>query len=274
MRLRERHLMLLGAIICLPLLLVLLPIMLLARFGRARRNIKIGLTVSDRWPAYLQYVRLPYDLAIWRAGAKVVTITTKDIDRLDLMLDKVDAVIISGGEDVAAPDNAAQAIDLTEHNLQRDELEFEVLRRVEERDLPLLCICRGMQLFAIAHGGTLTSHRHLVESRYRHRSTLTRLAMHKLLLVKGSRLEAILHHQEIVVNSIHYHHVSQAGDLLVSAYSDDGMIEAVELEGRDFAIGVQWHPELLAIFNWHNEKLFTALVEAACRKKLLPQTGD
>lgn len=260
----ERNIIFLCALLGLPLLILLLPAMLLARFGRPRRGIRVALAVSDRWPAFLQYVRLPYDLAILRAGAKVVTVTPHDMARIDQLLDRVDAVIISGGEDISPFFSLKKHSGAHDINIKRDELEMIMIRKVEQRKLPLLCICRGMQLLTLVHGGQLACHDDNPQVSKQHKSSIFRLAMHPVLPKANSRLLEILHRGKITVNSIHHQHVKDPGDLVVAAQSDDGIIEAVEVKNRPFALGVQWHPELLAMFNYRNEKLFTALVNAAC----------
>jgi putative glutamine amidotransferase len=267
MKLNERHIMLFFAVLCLPLLILLLPAMLIARFGRPRRGIKVALSVSDRWPAYLQYVRLPYDLAILRAGAKVVTVSPANIERIDEIFDQVDAVVISGGEDIAPFVESHHNLVANNINLQRDELEITMIRKAEQHNMPLLCICRGMQLLTMLHGGQLVCHDHDKPVSRNHKSTIFHFAMHKVLPLAGTRLMNIFQLEKINVNSIHHQHVSDAGDLKISGMSDDGIIEAVEVKGQHFALGVQWHPELQTIFNYHSDKLFTALVNAASELK-------
>ncbi len=267
MKLNERHIMLFFAVLCLPLLILLLPAMLIARFGRPRRGIRVALSVSDRWPAYLQYVRLPYDMAILRAGAKVVTVSPADIERIDEIFDQVDAVIISGGEDVAPFVESHQNSAVSNINIRRDEMEIAMIRKAEQHNLPLLCICRGMQLLTMVHGGQLVCHDHDRMISRKHKSTIFHFAMHTVLPLAGTRLMNIFQREKISVNSIHHQHVSDAGDLKVTGMSDDNIIEAVEVKGHNFALGVQWHPELQAIFDYRSEKLFNALVNAAVESK-------
>ncbi|MCF6177115.1 MAG: gamma-glutamyl-gamma-aminobutyrate hydrolase family protein [Victivallaceae bacterium] len=269
MKIRKRHVMLFFALLCLPLLILLLPVMLIARFGRPRRGIRVALAVSDRWPAYLQYARLPYDLAILRAGAKVITVTPNNIAELDKLLDQVDAVIVSGGEDISPFFSLTKHSGASDTNIRRDELEMMMIRKAEQRNLPLLCICRGMQLLTMVHGGHLVCHNNDPAISRKHKSTISHMAMHPVFPVAGTKLDAIFKREKIGVNSIHHQHVGNPGDLIVSGHSDDDIIEAVEVKGQRFVLGVQWHPELLAIFDYRSEKLFTALVDAACEGEKL-----
>lgn len=262
MSLKEEHVMLLCALLCLPLMILLLPTMLIARFGRPKKGVRIALTVSNRWPAYLQYMRLPYDFAILRAGAKVVTIAPSNIDKVDKLLDRVDGVIISGGEDIA-PKDEQNNVNSVNPNFSRDALEQKVLVEVEKRKLPLLCICRGMQLFSLAHGGKIACHDDDEKLSKVHKSTLRSLGGHPVDIFDSTRLNKIMGRDRMKVNSLHHQHITKAGDLKISAKSPDGLIEAVESVDDQFAVGVQWHPELLALFDFKEEKLFTSLVDAA-----------
>lgn len=265
MRIQERHIVLLCALLCLPLLILLLPAMLIARFGRPKRGVKIALTVSNRWPMFLQYARLPYDLAIWRAGAKVVTISPRNISNINDLMDKVDGVIISGGEDIVAEDQAN--VHSPNTNLERDLLEKQVIQEAERRRMPLFCVCRGMQLLSLLHGGKIDSHDDDQDKNRTHVSNLRSLGGHDVEIFPETKLKTIFNQDRTKVNSLHHQHITDTGDLIISARSPDGLIEAVELTGEYFAIGVQWHPELQALFDFKEEKLFSALVDAAVQWK-------
>lgn len=265
MKLKEDNIMLFCAIISLPLMLLMLPAMLIARFGRPKRDVKIALTVSNRWGTYLQYMRLPYDLAILRAGAKVVTIAPSSIKHVGKLLDKVDGVIISGGEDIASEDNGKSKS--TKVNITRDALERTVLKEAKKRELPVLCICRGMQLLSLDHGGVINCHDDDKEMSAMHKTTLNNLGRHSVEIAQNSKLYKILNREKIKVNSFHHQHITDPGDLIISAKSPDGLIEAVEMDSDRFCIGVQWHPELLALFDYKEELLFKTLVDNAVKRK-------
>lgn len=264
MSLKEEHVMLLCALLCLPLMILLLPAMLVARFGRPKKGVRIALTVSNRWPTYLQYMRLPYDLAIFRAGAKVVTIAPRNIDTVKQLLDRVDGVIISGGEDIS-PGEDHNGVKSVNPNLPRDDLEKKVLKEVEKRKLPLLCICRGMQLLSLAHGGKISCHDEDENLSRKHKSTLRNLGNHPVYINESTKLHEIIGRNQVNVNSMHHQHITDVGNLKISGKSPDGLIEAVEVDEERFAIGVQWHPELLALIDYKEEKLFNSLVDAAAK---------
>ena len=251
---KERHIMLCLAILCLPLLIPLIPLMLLFRFGTPRRGVKIAVTVSNRWPDYLQYMRLPYDLALYRAGAKVVTISPANLDKAGELLEQVDGVVVPGGEDIGV-------------NQRYDDLGFKVMKEAEKRDLPILGICRGMQLMALFNGGSLVSHDDNPELFTTHKAGLLGIAGHDVYIKNDSRLFEILEREKTHVNSIHHQSVKEPGNLFISGTSKDDNIEAIESKGKNFKIGLQWHPEIRALFDPKNEKIFKALVDNAVEKK-------
>ena len=242
------------AILCLPLLIPLIPLMLLFRFGTPKRRVKIGVTVSNRWPDYFQYMRFPYDLALYRAGAKVVTISPTNIDKIDELLEQVDGVVVSGGEDIGV-------------NQLYDDLGFKVMKEAEKRGQPILGICRGMQLMALVHGGSLVSHDDNPELFSTHKSGPLSIAGHDVYIKNDSKLFEILGREKTHVNSIHHQSVKEPGDLYISGTSKDGNIEAIESKGNNFKIGLQWHPEIRALFDSKNEKIFKYLVDFAVEKK-------
>ena len=124
-----------------------------------------------------------------------------------------------------------------------------------QRDLPVLAICRGLQLVNAALGGTLIQH---IEG---HRC-LDRREVHAIRIAAGSRLRSILGAGEHVVNSRHHQCVGQvAGALVVAARSPDNVVEALELPGKRFVLAVQWHPEDRT--DGPDARLFAAFRDAA-----------
>lgn len=143
-------------------------------------------------------------------------------------------LLLTGGVDLAPALYGAEAQPETEEpDLARDTLEQRLLREALDRDLPVLAICRGMQLFNVTHaGGTLLQH---IEG---HR------APHDLTIEAGTRLAAIFGAGTRHVNSRHHQAAGRVGErLLISARAQDGVIEALERADRRFAVAVQWHPE-------------------------------
>jgi len=257
----------------IPLALVAVPLVLFARLNQARGRVRIGLAVSDEWPDRFQFRRLPYDLAIARADADVLTFVPQDMPKIDTMLDEVDGLVLAGGEDVGYERYAGDPRSVRHVNPERDELELALLRKAEERDLPVLCICRGAQLLAAWAGGSLTSHRHDEELTQSHVTTFGSVARHSVSITPETRLAAVLGTKSLKVNSFHHFSITDPGRLQVTAREGtEGLIEAVELPGNRFVIGVQWHPELEAFYSRRHQALFNALVGAARlrREKSIP----
>jgi len=184
--------------------------------------------------AYRDETRIaPYAEALRSVGIEPVFVTPdRAIDSLDGM-----GLVLSGGSDVDPASYGAKAEPLTETpDPERDAMEKKLLREAMELDLPVLGICRGMQMFNIGHpGGTLIQH---IEG---HKTPQT---PHEITVETGTTLASIFGVGKRSVNSRHHQSVDRLGEgLIVSARAADGTIEAIEQPGRKFAVAVQWHPE-------------------------------
>jgi putative glutamine amidotransferase len=203
--------------------------------------------------------------AIGRAGALAMVVPPLPGPAIPALLDRVDGICLSGGPDLHPDAYGADPhpqLGPTEPPL--DAFELALARAALERDMPILAICRGAQLLNVARGGTL--HQHLpdvVGETIAHRQTeAAGERTHAVAVAPDSRLAAILGHRHVRVNSFHHQAVDALGERLeVTAWAEDGTVEAFEAADRGFAIGVQWHAECLVD---HDEQaaLFTALVDA------------
>jgi len=174
-----------------------------------------------------------------------------------------DGLLLSGGTDLDPALYGQTPYPETEQpDRDRDAMEISLLRAALSRDLPVLAICRGMQLFNIAHGGSL--HQHLASAdRHRVRDNLD---AHGIAVQDGSQLARIVGSGEYTVNSRHHQGVDRVGSgLNVSAYSDDGVIEGLERADRKFTVAVQWHPEDRIHADPKDLELFRALARAIGR---------
>jgi putative glutamine amidotransferase len=135
-------------------------------------------------------------------------------------------------------------------------------------DLPILAICRGIQILNVTAGGTLYQDLtaqvpHVAEHRYFPAHPPGYLA-HSVSIVPNTRLEAILLCSESRVNSAHHQAIKEASpDFVVNARSEDGLVEGIEARNRRFVLGIQWHPEHLVPGDARMVRLFEALVSAA-----------
>lgn len=184
-------------------------------------------------------------------------------------LDAIHALILPGGGDVDPAQYGGGHHDaLYGISTERDRFEIALARAALERiELPVLCVCRGMQLLNVALGGDLVAHiPDVYGERVAHRAPHLRPVQHRVRIDPASRLAEILGTTELMVQSIHHQAVGRLGDgLRAVAWADDGVIEAVESEDHPFVIAVQWHPELDALSDGRPLSLFTELVQRAAR---------
>jgi putative glutamine amidotransferase len=253
------------------LFLSAIPRIFHARVRAGSRCPSIGLAVSDAWPDRYQLRRLPYDLALARAGARVVTLVPSHLKRFDHALKGIHGIVLAGGEDVHPIHSGAKERRTHETNLDRDAFELMLLDRAAKAHLPVLCICRGAQLLAVWAGGRLESRDHDAGRMKYHLSTIGRYARHHVKMRPKTRLWKIFGDRPVHTNSFHHQVIVDPGRLRIAAVADKEDIEGVELSGERFVVGVQWHPELQAVFSHDNQGLFHALVDEAraykrCRK--------
>jgi putative glutamine amidotransferase len=162
------------------------------------------------------------------------------------MLEMLDALILAGGSDVDPGSYGAEAHPETRGTWpERDSFEVALALRALERDMPLLGICRGMQILNVARGGTLCQHLPELVGHERHREVPGTFGDHEVTFVAGSLAAEAAGAERIGVKSHHHQGVDEVGEgLLISGHSvDDDLIEAIELPDRRFALGVIWHPE-------------------------------
>lgn len=184
-------------------------------------------------------------------------------DRCDSMaqdvLNTVDALVVIGGGDIAAH-HYGQVDDprSSGRNDRRDDLELALVDRALAADLPVLAICRGLQVLNVALGGNLVQHLPDVTGTLDHQPRSGAFAPVKVTTEPGTMVRALLG-ECVDVQCSHHQAIDKLGEgLMVTARSDDGIIEAVEVIGRSFAVGVQWHPEESG-----DVSLFAGLVQAA-----------
>jgi putative glutamine amidotransferase len=205
-----------------------------------------------------------YEESIRRAGGEV-RILNYATDAPAEVVRGVDGVLLTGGGDVRPAWYGAEphaTFDAAEPG--RDEYELELARRAGEANLPLLAICRGIQVLNVARGGTLIQH---IPDELRESVTHTLreppyAIAHDVWVADGSLLERLMRDRlegdVLPVNSRHHQAVSALGEgLVVAATAPDGVVEAVEDPGQRFCLGIQWHPE-----NFYRTGEFRAIFEA------------
>ncbi len=180
------------------------------------------------------------------------------------VIDRLDALVITGGSDVdprcyGATRNAA----VDPPDPERDEAEISLAQLAWERAMPTLGVCRGNQVLAVAMGGTLVQHLPEATSLAHDDQDPGAFVDHEVTLQEGTLIANILGSGPQTVNSAHHQAVADPGRLTATGWASDGMIEVVEDPGREFFLGVQWHPEVPG--QWTGPLLFGALEQAATR---------
>lgn len=200
-----------------------------------------------------------------RAGAVVVVLPPRldaDDAMVEALLARLDGVVIAGGADVEPSRYAAQPHPSVQSpRPERDELELTVARVTARTRQPLLGICRGMQVMAVAAGGTL--HQHLPDEvgHEAHSPSAGVYASHHVEVLADTRLAEILGTEPVDVRTYHHQAVATHPGYTRAARHEDGTLEAMEDTAYPFRIGVQWHPE-----EGDDTRLFDAFVEACATR--------
>ncbi|WP_422371497.1 gamma-glutamyl-gamma-aminobutyrate hydrolase family protein [Hoeflea sp.] len=209
----------------------------------------------------------------------VVPALEDDTD-IDMVLDRVDGVLISGSRTNVHPSLYGET-ETESHgpfDPARDRLTMALIRRTIERGIPLLAICRGIQELNVALGGSLATEIQELPGRMDHRKPQTEnwdeafAIRHSIKVKEGSCLAAILGNGEVQVNSLHRQAISSlAPRLAVEAVAEDGTIEAVSvIDAPGFAIGVQWHPEYWVGSDDVSDRIFGAFGQAVREHRQRP----
>ena len=228
-------------------------------------GVTAGVEPDVRWSAWREPAALlpaSYLRVVARAGGRAALLPPDD--GAEETVAALDGLVVSGGNDIDPALYGAEAHPETgDVRPERDHGELALLRAALDRGLPVLGICRGAELIAVAHGGSLHQHLPEVVGHDGHRPPVpARFGYHDVRLLPGSRVAGILGGTAKVA-SYHHQGIAAIGNGLDAvAWADDGSIEAVESSGRGgFLVGVLWHPE-----QDDDERLLAALVEAATRQ--------
>ncbi|MBI1350960.1 MAG: gamma-glutamyl-gamma-aminobutyrate hydrolase family protein [Actinomycetales bacterium] len=206
----------------------------------------IGLTSylePARWGAWeLPAALVPeWYVELFRAGGADIVLLPPGT-RADV-IDRLDGLAMAGGADLDSTLYGQQPHETADvPRTSRDASELALYRRARKLGVPVLGICRGLQVMAVAHGGSLTQHLPEVSDLV-HRERPGTFSDHEATFEPGSRLEEVYGTGPTIVNSSHHQAVESAGDLRVTGWAADGTIEACEDAAADFCVGVQWHPE-------------------------------
>lgn len=216
----------------------------------------------DIWDTQATMIQQTYVRGIAANGGRAVVLPPDDLDAD--VLDRLDGLLLPGGADIDPALYGRPRHPRTDAPAHaRDAGEMVLLRGALERDLPVLGICRGLQLLTLVYGGTLHQHLPDVLGHTGHLPEPGVFGEHPVSFAEGS-LAASVYGAGTVVNSHHHQGVADAGALRVTGHSDDGLPEAVEDPAKRFVLGVQWHPEVA-----HEDHLFSTFVAACAVPALL-----
>jgi putative glutamine amidotransferase len=225
---------------------------------------RVGLTTYREqaswgvWAEPADLLPTSYADAVAAAGGAPLLLPPASTTAAESAVDGLHGLVLSGGADVdplqygAPPDERTGPV-----RPDRDAWELALVAAALRRDLPVLGVCRGMQVLAVALGGTLVQHLPEVVGDESHRPSVGVHGRHDVRLAAGSRIAGLLGERTEVAT---YHH--QAVDHLpdsvdATGWADDGTVEAFEVRAAGWAVGVQWHPEV-----HDGAALFQAFVEA------------
>lgn len=222
-------------------------------------------------------------------GIPVVIPQLHDDNLLKDLIDKLDGIVFAGGSDIHPKFYNENSLEFnkglfgTIDNLddkdasvfskavvERDEMELKLMNMVlDNSDMPVLGICRGLQVMNVARGGGLYPDlaSHYIEDFLIDHSDVAswNSHVHSINIEKRSLLNDIFDAEDICVNSIHHQAIKRVADgFRISAKSEDGIIEAIELEDSSrFVLGVQWHPEMLMATDENQMKIYTTFIDSA-----------
>ncbi|MBN2618638.1 MAG: gamma-glutamyl-gamma-aminobutyrate hydrolase family protein [Spirochaetales bacterium] len=205
-------------------------------------------------------------------GIPIVIPECKNTTMASAYLDRIDGLIISGGVDVSPylyGENPIKEVDF--FSVERDNFEIALIKGAIEKKIPLFGICRGVQLINVALGGSLYQDIHTqTGSIYGHNPQcmpVDRL-YHNIETVEGTTLSKLFKNRVFLVNSFHHQAIKVLGkNVIPSAYSMDGIIEAIEVKNNKYIYGVQWHPEDLTRDYPEFRALFSHLVDLSLERK-------
>jgi putative glutamine amidotransferase len=211
---------------------------------------------------------MTYVKAVHATGGRAVLITPDDPDTD--VIESLDGIVFSGGGDVDPAYWGAERHPRTDIDPARDTSELTLMKAALDADLPILGVCRGMQVMAVASGGTLHQHLPDLVGTERHQAAAgtdplaadaSAYGRHDVVVKPGSMAAGLLG-TRLTVNSFHHQAVDDPGTFTAVGWCpDDRVVEIIEDPARSFALGVQWHPERTA-----DLRVFAALAEAAAQR--------
>lgn len=213
-----------------------------------------------------------YMKALEKLGAVGVMLPmTEDPALMKELASRFDGFLFPGGNDLQPElygEKTEKGLEETKYAPERDQFESAFYPFVYEADKPVLAVCRGMQLVNVLGGGSMIQdlpvegedEGFVLHAEWERPEEL----VHELTLVPGTLLADLYEEETIGVNSLHHQGIDRLGDgLTVSGRSKDGLVEAYDIDGLSFGMGVQWHPEVTYLAGLDDGRIFKAFIAAA-----------
>lgn len=238
----------------------------------------IGLTAFTESTLQKRRVNVSYnyiEAIVLAGGIPIVIPECCCTDMVNSYLERIDGLIISGGVDVSPYLYGENPLkEVTYFSVERDNFEIALVKGAIEKKIPVFGICRGIQIINVARGGTLYQDITLqTDSPLGHNPIempVDRL-YHNVIVENGTVLRSLFNHRSFLVNSFHHQAIKVFGlDLYASAFSEDGIVEAIEMKDNRYVYGVQWHPEDLVHSYPDFIALFKHLVDLALEVRGTP----
>ena len=232
------------------------------------RTKMVGISTSGSAKSGNYHISAQYSGSIVAAGGTPVLLAPlADKDTISALVDKCDGIMLSGGVDVSPALYGEEKLESCgDPSEERDSFELELVRTALEKNKPILCICRGVQLLNVAMGGSLWQDiPSQLPNSICHRSSEEPPAEHNVILTAPKITEKIeFNSVTFAVNSYHHQAIKALGKgLEIFAEAEgDGMIEGIYAPDKKFVVGVQWHPELWAEKDNNAMAIFTAFVKS------------
>lgn len=212
------------------------------------------------------YVNYDYVEALTLAGAVPILLPViADQKTIEAQCALLDGLVLTGGPDVNPLLYGEEPSDKLECIYpERDEFELYLIKKAVKKLIPILGICRGMQLINVAFGGSLyqdVSHYSKTELQHRQQAK-QHVPSHTIDIIPTSKLYQLLDSKQVITNSLHHQAVKKiAPGFIASASARDGLIEGIEKKGKDFIVGVQWHPEKMIKSQTGMQRFFNHFVD-------------
>lgn len=230
----------------------------------------IAVTPSYSYDNNCISINYDYLKAVESSGGLPIILSYTNHNDFIQLLHLIDGILFSGGGDIDPLLFGEEAIkESGEICPLRDTFEIELCKAALKQNMPLLGICRGIQILCAASGGSIYQDISQQGSRNKHMQQAPRFyPTHTIKINQSTKLHSILQCDTLTINSFHHQSIKKAGkEFQISAVSPDGVIEAIEHIKNDYAIGVQWHPESMVTQNRKQKLLMDSFIFASKNKR-------